>query len=72
MISDVAFRWVLPEGTTTESPVLQYRVMHQHSEEFASWGLWNTVTLTVVTPKMFASALAQVREGSRHKEGFGT
>ncbi len=51
-------RWVLPEGTTTESPVLMFRTYSQWRKQNAGWSEWATVPIEVVKPNEFKRAKA--------------
>lgn len=45
-----ALRWILPDNTTTDAPILQYR---DDSMQYKSWSEWKTVPLEVVTQLQF-------------------
>lgn len=48
-------RWVLPAGTTTKSPILQYRTKNPGPWGMGEWSLWQNVPYAVVPTVEFSN-----------------
>lgn len=49
---EIELRWITPDRTTTESPLLQFRT----AAIIPHWGDWETVPLVVVSARAMKSA----------------
>jgi len=54
---ELELRWILSEGTTEQSPILQYRTRHAGEWGMGEWCFWRRVPFVVVSKEEFTEIL---------------